>query len=388
MVNYYTVLGVTEAASSSEIRAAFKRLALQYHPDKNDGSAEMEERFKEINHAYQVLSNPYQKARYDIQWQFGQPDEPYYTPPPPPPPRPAYRRAYKEPEVNWRENWVATAYAFGFTLVVATLVMTAIFIKRTYDEKKMEELLTQRRGIFQVAQNKYKLGEIESAISTINSLGVFMDGEDDMEAYKTSLMESFVFEAEHNYNQGVYEEAIYYFELIENYAPRNPLPLQEHLALAYREVNRPYKSLKKLKELLIFNYRKMETYLLMAQIYRDDIHDITEAKRYFEVASDLAIEKYKSIYGNAYPLVLSGASLPEEHYYLYTGLASAYLETGELEKAIKSTKWNISVWPDSVENYLIAAQSFEVLGDDAEACESIKKAREHGYTGTLNSPCL
>lgn len=66
--DYYDVLGVSKSASESEIKKAYRKLALQYHPDKNPGDAEAEEKFKEAAEAYEVLSNAEKKARYD---QFG-----------------------------------------------------------------------------------------------------------------------------------------------------------------------------------------------------------------------------------------------------------------------------------------------------------------------------
>jgi curved DNA-binding protein CbpA len=65
MVNLYEVLGLSNFASAAEVKSAFKRLAFQYHPDRNPGNPLAEEKFKAINHAYQYLSNPDKKARYD-----------------------------------------------------------------------------------------------------------------------------------------------------------------------------------------------------------------------------------------------------------------------------------------------------------------------------------
>lgn len=62
---YYSVLGIEEDASESEIKRAFKKQALKYHPDRNPDNKEAEEKFKELNEAYQVLSDPEKKARYD-----------------------------------------------------------------------------------------------------------------------------------------------------------------------------------------------------------------------------------------------------------------------------------------------------------------------------------
>jgi curved DNA-binding protein len=63
--DYYKILGVARNASADEIRKAYRKLAMQYHPDRNPGDKKSEERFKEINEAYQVLSDSEKRARYD-----------------------------------------------------------------------------------------------------------------------------------------------------------------------------------------------------------------------------------------------------------------------------------------------------------------------------------
>jgi molecular chaperone DnaJ len=66
--DYYEVLGVSKTATADELKKAYRKLALQYHPDKNQGDKEAEEKFKEAAEAYDVLSNQEKRQRYD---QFG-----------------------------------------------------------------------------------------------------------------------------------------------------------------------------------------------------------------------------------------------------------------------------------------------------------------------------
>ncbi|MBL7719825.1 MAG: molecular chaperone DnaJ [Flavipsychrobacter sp.] len=63
--DYYEVLGVAKGASADEIKKSYRKIALQYHPDRNPGDASAEEKFKEAAEAYDVLSNPDKRAQYD-----------------------------------------------------------------------------------------------------------------------------------------------------------------------------------------------------------------------------------------------------------------------------------------------------------------------------------
>src|SRR5262249_43159010 len=65
MADFYNVLGVERTASDDEIKKAYRKLAMTYHPDRNNGAKEAEERFKEITEAYDVLRDPQKRAAYD-----------------------------------------------------------------------------------------------------------------------------------------------------------------------------------------------------------------------------------------------------------------------------------------------------------------------------------
>src|SRR3989442_4367543 len=69
--DYYQVVGVQETASVDEIKRAFRRLAKQHHPDRNPGKPQAAERFKEINEAHDVLSDPPKRKQYDQLRKYG-----------------------------------------------------------------------------------------------------------------------------------------------------------------------------------------------------------------------------------------------------------------------------------------------------------------------------
>jgi len=71
--NYYEILGVPRDASQEDIKKAFRKLSMKYHPDRNNGDKESENKFKEINTAYSVLSDPDKRMRYDNPSHFNGP---------------------------------------------------------------------------------------------------------------------------------------------------------------------------------------------------------------------------------------------------------------------------------------------------------------------------
>ncbi|HCO85948.1 MAG TPA: molecular chaperone DnaJ, partial [Arenibacter sp.] len=63
--DYYDILGIGKNATAAEVKKAYRKKAIEYHPDKNPGDAKAEEMFKKAAEAYEVLSDPNKKARYD-----------------------------------------------------------------------------------------------------------------------------------------------------------------------------------------------------------------------------------------------------------------------------------------------------------------------------------
>lgn len=131
--DYYYILGLNNKASDDQIKAAYKRLAKQYHPDKNLGNVASENIFKNINIAYQTLSDPWKRMTYDFKKEHIYQPHASLSPPP---------NNIKASDLMWdriksiKPMWIASALlAFiGFTAIVIFQLMSGYTAQHTYEE--------------------------------------------------------------------------------------------------------------------------------------------------------------------------------------------------------------------------------------------------------------
>jgi len=102
-MDHYSVLGVAKTATPKEIKKAYKKLAIKYHPDRNPDKGAIEQ-FKKASEAYEVLGDPVKRSQYDLQGYVGR--RPRQAPPkPPPPPKPKKKPKTKEEfQKEWAEK--------------------------------------------------------------------------------------------------------------------------------------------------------------------------------------------------------------------------------------------------------------------------------------------
>ncbi|MCY7352930.1 MAG: DnaJ domain-containing protein [Cytophagaceae bacterium] len=146
MPDYYQLLGLARTASQAEVRAAYRRLALRWHPDKNPGDGAAEEFFKQLNEAHQVLSDSVRRYQYDQLLFYAEQSAALPAHPPrraterrappgyqPPPPPPAYRWPDRAERLRWGV-WMA-----GFCLFIAALVWAKGSMDRSHAEAEWRE---------------------------------------------------------------------------------------------------------------------------------------------------------------------------------------------------------------------------------------------------------
>ncbi|NQZ75348.1 MAG: DnaJ domain-containing protein [Ekhidna sp.] len=392
ITNYYHVLGLSEDATPAQIKSAFKRLAVKYHPDKHPGKPEMEEKFKEINVAHQVLSDEYEKARFDLKLkyqQFANEPRPYsYRPPNSTSWKNHARARYAHQKVDYKQNAKATAYAFGFTFLVALLVMSGVWMKQEYDDHRKETLLAERRSSYLEAKDFFEQGEYKRAFEIMTGLSFFRSEESDIKAFKSSMLDAMVVKGDNAFQNSNYEKAIGLYEMVQELAPTLPhYEVKQKLAEAYKRTNQPDKAIAILKDFLVGEYEIISSLVKIAEIHRYELNDLDEALDHLLIAHKLAIKRYKTYYGDGYALVINEKYLPKSHFYLYTSLADVYLQLEDSEMAIKAADWNKYVWPDSAISYITTAHAYEKQGEQYLACVEYGGARDRGWIGETPSFC-
>lgn len=392
MRNHYYTLGLSETASQDEIKQAFKRLAVKYHPDKHMGNREMEEKFKSINEAYQILGDPYKKAQFDLQLQYErftpkreQPAQPYNYPPRQK--RYGGRPYYGTRPINHKENNRATMYAFAITFGIALVVMVVKGFYDLYLQKKYEAFLAERREVFNEAKGLYDADDIRGSLFMLSDLAPFRSEEQDMKEYQNDALESIMFKGEDHYLNQDFENAARYFELVEQFSSYRPMAIKARLAQSYRHTDRPEKSIRMLKELIESRYKVVATLVQIAEVYDEELNDLEKTRDYLELARDVTIRDYEKRFGKAYAVFLTEEWVPYDHYYLFENLGNLYNRLDQPDQSIGATNWMKRIWEDSAQSWVISAKSYELKNQNSRACNDYNVAAFMGYDGELPLFC-
>ncbi|MCP4457176.1 MAG: J domain-containing protein [Cytophagales bacterium] len=383
MKNHYQTLELSPTATQKQIKAAFKSLAVRFHPDKHHGDLEMEERFKKINEAYQILSDPYKKTQFDLQFHYQNfsstrtQTSSYHHPP--------RRRPYVE--FDYKGNIKSTLYAFGITFLIALVAMGVMGVHKLYLRNKYEKILVERRVIFDQVLELYSSDKIKESLVLMADLAPFKTEEQDMRIFRSEKLEELIFKGEAYYVEKDFEQAIRYYELVDQFSPYRPRAMKAHLARSYRFVNKPHESLRLFAELIDDKYQVIPTLIQIAEVYREELDDNSSSKNYLELAREAAVREYRNRFGKAYSVVITSEYIPYDHYYLFEDLANIYNTMDEPENSLGATHWMKRIWPDSANSYFIAGKSHELMGSGPEACGQYQIARFLGHPTPLSSVC-
>ncbi|UXX81189.1 J domain-containing protein [Reichenbachiella carrageenanivorans] len=376
MINYYHILGVSPNATAVEIKSAYKSKALSFHPDKHNGDKNMEELFKQVNEAYQILSNPYKRSNHDMMLRYGE------LPPSSPSPtyqqynrprRPPQARKFYRPQVS---NFRATAYAFLIAFSIALIMKTAMYISNEYQAKERAELLAARRLLFDQVKAAHDQGNLGKSLHLLGDMGYFLAEEGEMQAYKESLIVEIKDKADQLFEAGAYEQAIAHYDLLKDFAVSNSITYLKKMAAAYQGMGEVGKALEVFQLMHLYGYRTTSFYLEMGQLYEDGIKDLEMALNYYKIGAEMASSEYEVTIGKAYPIVISASMVPAVHYHIYMKVAQAHLNLEQYQEAVDAVSWTKDIWPDSLIQFQVEALAYHGLGQKTEMKQAVARAKQ------------
>lgn len=397
MINYYHILGVSKKASQLEIKAAYRKLALRYHPDKNQDNTYAEERFKEINHAYQVLSNPQQKANHDLilsyqdlQAQLGHTTRQSSTTENQAS-RPADRYGSRQPgrrtppnfrptsPISKRQNIIATVWAFGIFTIIVILGLGL----KSYNSYQHEQYIAQQKelvtSIYHEAEQLFQEGKYPQSLQVLNTI----NHQQDIHLYrnttplKQKILQKLEEKGSYLFEESRYAEAAKYYQLLVDNQPYYTPFNYARLVSSYEMVPdfpgaiKAYQQVIKAEPSTIEARTRLAALFLKQQAYE-------KALNYFQEASTLVIQEYKNYYGAGYALAMDPTRAPDSHYQLHCGLGQTYTALGMYKQAESAFKWAIFLRPDDPEAYFLRGENFSKDQQPKAACQAWSKAQLQG----------
>jgi hypothetical protein len=256
--DYYQILGLSQTATSAQIRAAFKRLAMQYHPDRNPNNPMAEEIFKRVNEAYHILSDPLKKARYDSRFYT------YETQSSTQAAEEHWRDVRRRQQQQARRQYAPQAektytitgnyfkiqgLAFLVFIILSGISFGIVHIASFLFNRHLESV--HRENILKVkeANTLFGAGKIDEAITQIISL----NRKSPMEVVFRNAHDSLIHEigsmAEQNFASRNFERALYYYQYFKKYQDHGQTETLEKIAVCQYNTAMYAEALQSLKQL-------------------------------------------------------------------------------------------------------------------------------------------
>ena len=398
MISYYKILDVDNDASAEEIKRAYKRLAIKYHPDKNGGNKDFEELFKLVNHAYQVLSNPEERRKHDLNIEYALNTQKTYT-------------THSSPNSTYSPHKEKSAYnRYG-----------------KYNWRNAPRYKTA--PVYKIDKNYYRnvgISFIAMLIFAVFAIGIakYNSYLDEQEKIKKEAQIAFmILKADKLYDQGQYQDAL---NLIEDFEKQNPfeyrffekkdqyindlnsLAISQYKSQSYASAVGNLEVLKQFQSpVRLSNWRMMaDCYMKLgdlnnaARVYEfiverdhDNINLLLEVANLHHQLGDTAKEidyyneaRYlfkkfqQSSYGAAFEFIVDPKEMPEAYFDMFKTRANLMYSQKNYDETIKDCNWAIFLRPERAEMYYLRAKARLGLNQNNRACNDIKRAISKGLS--------
>ncbi|MDX1628273.1 MAG: DnaJ domain-containing protein [Fulvivirga sp.] len=407
MLNYYDILGINRKATTSEIKRAYKRLALKYHPDRNPGNRGAEEYFKLINEAHQVLSNPEHRKRYDflLNYSFQTTTFSDITRPKRQPKRqersvydrygrfdwrnaPRYKKAptYKVDRTYYRVQ----ALTIGVMLLLSAIIYSVnMYINHVQQQERLA-LQRQNEAKLARAHTLYEQGAYREAIELVRRLSRQNPVEFQFYTEKERMVADLFSRASDFFQQASYREAAERLEVVKDFERPMKIKTWQMLADAYYAIEDYQKAAYALDYLLQRNKFDIRLAVKIARIYKHNLQDKAKAMEYYDEADAIFKRYRKDNYGDAFELVVDPSYLSDFYHELFIERAELNMESGKYEAALTDYNWAIFLRRNIAATYAQRAWCKLKLNLLHRACKDWERALARGHQASaadLNKYC-
>ncbi|TAD98458.1 MAG: hypothetical protein EAZ97_10805 [Bacteroidetes bacterium] len=272
MLDYYKILQVRTNASPQEIKSAFKKLAVTYHPDKNGGSVEFEEKFKLINEAYQILGDSSNRFFYDQRLAGYQANK-------------TYHQTQKSPIYQTKNNYTSNKKTrkteaepiekikrdYEKVHILVTIGVLCFFLLGITFFYVMNFYASEQN--YREAKLLYDLKDYQRAFEK-NQIALNQDSKNVPALYLNGLITL------HYYEQ--YEYSLTFFNQAIELSPNPSIEYYFNRAIAYQNLHRPANALLDLQKILTAVPSHKQALFRMAEIELKQVDDLENALRYYE----------------------------------------------------------------------------------------------------------
>jgi curved DNA-binding protein CbpA len=348
MQDFYEVLGIDKSASDSQIKAAFKRMAMKYHPDRNPGDRQAEENFKLINEAYHTLTDHEKRGRYDsrFHWVSEQTNDFYWEE--------VRRRRYEQ----WRKAQSRDYYyrldknyfkiqglAFLVFIIMAGFCFGIIHTAHYYVERQHRQKYQANSELLRQVNGLFGAGRFDDAFNMIHVL----EEKDPLEFRfgfaRDSLVAALREKSDRAYRENDFETAVQHYLILKNYEqPVRPQTL-EHLAMCQYYLGNFQESIQGMKQLLSQQPNDVNLIYSIARIDIEKLNDPSDALMYLTLGKKIFKENLARVYGDAFEIVMDPSDAPDVYYDIFHERARVNLMLKNYKDAVTDCNWAIFLRP-------------------------------------------
>ncbi|PWJ42784.1 J domain-containing protein [Sediminitomix flava] len=397
MIDLYSILHISENASPQEIKKAFKKLALQYHPDKHPENKAAEEIFKVINEAYSVLSDPQKKMYYDAQRQYqsylSSQNQSTHT-------SPYFHQSYSQsPSYSHETNYEAGSSTYEqrlkqerqttriIFLSILSFILISVFFSMGMEYhrmRKIEKMSAQKDIIFKEINSYVSHRNFSSALHDVDSIITSVPEFSDAILLKTQILDSLANYTDSLFKVNEYGQVVESISIIEDYDPNMDYKWLIKRSKCQQLQGDYIQALNTLYILINKKPQNLDAHNEIASIMFYQFNQKDIGLRYMDRATELIVEDYEKKYGKAYAILVPPQKTPELHYQIFLKKAEMYFELERYKASLEALDWALYLRPEAVDPIILKGKNLANLGEAKKACNLWKEARNKGSLESIH----